>query len=116
MKRGDLYRVYKGSKRDPKKFRVFVVVSRQVLIDSKFSTVICAPVYSNFSGISTQVPVGIKEGLKHDSCIYCDELISIPKSSLTNYIGTLSYDKIVELESALRIALEIEFDNEPVIQ
>jgi mRNA interferase MazF len=108
MKRGDLYRVYKGSKIDPKKYRVFVVVSRQVLIDSKFSTVICAPVYSNYSGISTQIPVGIKEGLKHDSCIYCDELISIPKSSLTNYIGTLSYEKIEELNHTLKVALEIE--------
>jgi len=103
-----LYRVYKGSKIDPKKHRVFVVVSRQVLIDSKFSTVICAPVYSNYSGISTQIPVGIKEGLKHDSSIYCDELISIPKSSLTNYIGTLSYEKIEDLNHALKVALEIE--------
>ena len=74
MKRGDLYRVYKGSKTDPKKYRVFVVVSRQVLIDSKFSTVICAPVYTNFNDISTQISVGIDEGLKHDSCIYCDDI------------------------------------------
>jgi mRNA interferase MazF len=44
VKRGHLYRVYKGSVQDPKKYRVFVVVSRQVLIDSQFTTVICAPV------------------------------------------------------------------------
>lgn len=108
MKRGDLYRVYKGSQRDPKKSRVFVVVSRQVLIDSKFSSVVCAPIYSNYSGISTQVPVGIAEGLKHDSCIYCDELISIHKSFLTNYIGRLSPSKIKELDNALKIALALE--------
>ena len=64
MKRGELYRVYKGSKTDPKKYRVFVVVSRQTVIDSKFSTVICAPVYSNYNGISTQVEVGVDDGLK----------------------------------------------------
>jgi mRNA interferase MazF len=108
LKRGDLYRVYKGSKRDPKKHRVFVVVSRQVLIESKFSTVICAPVYSNFNGISTQVPVGIMEGLKHDSCIYCDELISIPKIALTNYVGKLSDERLEELNKALRVALATE--------
>ncbi len=34
MKRGELYRVAKPSAREPKKFRVFVVVSRQLLIDS----------------------------------------------------------------------------------
>ena len=108
MKRGDLYRVYKGSKHDPKNYRVFVVVSRQALIDSKFSTVMCAPVYSNYHELSTQVPIGINEGIKHDSCIFCDEIISIPKSMLTDYIGTLSYQKINELKKALSIALDVE--------
>ncbi|MBN2542594.1 type II toxin-antitoxin system PemK/MazF family toxin [bacterium] len=107
MKRGDLYRFYKGSRRDPKQFRVFVVVSRQVLIDSKFSTVICAPIYSSFHGLSTQVPVGIEEGLKHESSIYCDQLISIPKKKLTNYIGTLPPVKTELLNKALLIALDI---------
>ena len=94
MRRGELYRVYKGTPHDPKKFRVFVVVSRQVLIDSKFSTVICAPIYSSYDGLSTQVKVGIEEGLKHESSIHCDELVSIPKSSLSHFIGTLSIEKI----------------------
>ena len=76
MKRGDLYRVRKASSTDPKRFRVFVIVSRQILVNSKFSTVICAPVYSSYDGLSTQVPVGIDEGLKHESSIYCDELVS----------------------------------------
>ena len=108
MKRGDLYRVYKGSKHDPKNYRVFVVVSRQALIDSKFTTVMCAPIYSNYHELSTQVPIGINEGLKHDSCIFCDEIISIPKSQLTDYIGTLSYQKINDLKKALLIALDVE--------
>ncbi len=80
MKRGELYRVFKPHSREPKKFRVFVAVSRQVLIDSNFSTVICAPVYSAFHGLASQVPVGVAEGLKHDSSIHCDELVSLPKA------------------------------------
>ena len=107
MKRGDLYRVYKASARDPRKYRVFVVVSRQALIDSRFSTVICAPIYSAYDALSTQVPVGVDEGLKHNSSIHCDELISISKSSLTHFIGTLSSSKIRELDSALAIALDL---------
>jgi mRNA interferase MazF len=47
MKRGELYRVAHPSGDGPKKYRVFVVVSRQALIDSRFSTVICAPIYSS---------------------------------------------------------------------
>lgn len=105
MNRGELYRVYKGSSRDPKKYRVFVVVSRQVLIESKFSTVICAPVYTRYDGLSTQVRLGIEAGLKHDSAIHCDELISIPKTLLTHFIATLSSEKIEELNEALQIAI-----------
>jgi mRNA interferase MazF len=104
LNRGELYRVYKASKSDPKKSRVFCIVSRQVLIDSKFSTVICAPVYSNCAGISTQVKVGVEEGLKHASCIACDELVSLSKNVLTNYIGKLTAEKINELNKALCIA------------
>ena len=107
MKRGEFYRVAKPTSRDPKRFRVFVVISRQVLIDSRFSTVICAPVYSVHHGLSTQVAVGVDEGLKHDSSIHCDELVSLPKSVLTHYIGTLSPEKIEALNKALRIALDI---------
>lgn len=108
MERGELYRVARPTKRDPKKFRVLVVVSRSSLFTTGFSTVICAPVYTHYHGISTQVIVGIDEGLKHESSIYCDELLSIEKSKLTNFIGTLSEQKIRELNQALKIALEIE--------
>jgi len=108
MKRGDFFRVYRGSKDDPKEHRVFIVVSRQELIDNQYSTVICAPIYSKYHGITTQIEVGIDEGLKHDSAIYCDELISINKSKLTDYIGTLSADKMEAVNTALRIALSTE--------
>lgn len=107
MRRGELYRVYKGSSHDPRKFRVFVVASRQVLIDSKFSTVICAPVYSSYDGLSTQVRVGVEEGLKHESSIHCDELVSIPKPSLTHFVGSLSLQKLQELSEALQVALAL---------
>jgi mRNA interferase MazF len=105
MKRGDFYLVYKGSKNDPKNHRVFLVVSRQECIDGGFSSVICAPIYTNYRGFSTQVEVGTDEGLKHNSAIFCDDLISLPKRILTNYIGHLSAEKMQEVNTALRIAL-----------
>ena len=108
MRRGELYRVYRGNKNDPKNFRVFIVVSRTALIESKFSTVICAPVYSHFEGLSTQVEVGVEEGLKKDCAIFCDELISIEKSRLTDFVGSLSPGKMASLETCLRIALSVE--------
>ena len=107
MKRGELYRVSNPTAKDPKKSRVFVVVSRQILLDSRLSTVICAPIYTTHHGLSTQVAIGIEAGLKHDSSIHCDELVSLPKSVLTNYVGTLPFKKNHELNKALCIALDI---------
>jgi mRNA interferase MazF len=107
VRRGELYRVANPTSRDPKKSGVFVVVSRQVVLDSRFSTAICAPVYSSRDGLSTQVPVGIEEGLKHVSSIHCDELVSLHKTALTNYVGTLSSSKLKLLNEALAIALDI---------
>lgn len=106
MKRGDLYRVHKP-RGDPKSHRAFVVVSRQVLIESRFSTVICAPVFSSGDGLSTQINVGPAEGLKHPSWIMCDNLVSLKKSDLTQYIGSMSRSKIAELNAALKMALEL---------
>ncbi len=108
MNRGDLYRVAHPSARDPKRSRVFVVVSRQILIASQFSTVICAPIYSKYHGFSTQVQLDIEDGIKHSSSIHCDELVSLPKSMLTDYISELSFVKLAELNNALKVALSIE--------
>lgn len=108
MRRGDLYRVRRPGGGDPKQQRVFVVVSRPTLIESRFSTVICAPVFSQRDGLATQVDLGPEDGLKHDSAIHCDALISLPKSTLTDFVGTLAPNRIQALDRALRIALAVE--------
>ena len=87
---------------------MFVVVSRQALIESRFSTVICAPIYSSYERLSIQVAVGIGEGLKHESSVHCDELVSLPKTALTNFVGALPPRKLDELKRALRVALDVE--------
>jgi mRNA interferase MazF len=108
LKRAELYRVHKATRGDPKRSRVFAIVSRQVAIDSRFSTVICAPVYTSYDGLSTQVPVGIAEGLKHESSIHCDELVSIAKALLTDFVGHLVQLKLRELDDALAIAVGLK--------
>jgi len=90
VKRGELYLVQHPSSRDPRRQRVFVIVSRQLLVNSSFSSVICAPVYTRRDGLHTQIDIGIEEGMKHESSIHCDELMSLSKSSLTTFIGSLS--------------------------
>ena len=108
MRRGDLYRVAHPSQTDPKRSRVFVVVSRQVLCDTaEYRTVICAPVSSRRHGLATQAPVGEAEGLKHASAIHCDGLVSLSKSALTDYVGSLGPQKLAALHVALKVALDL---------
>jgi len=122
MRRGEIYRVHHpgGDLRsgdparddrpggDPKLYRSFVVVSRQVLIDSRFPTVVCAPILTRGHGFSTQVSVGVDEGLKHESWILCDNLVSLRKVQLTRFVGSLAHSKIEELDRALKMALALE--------
>lgn len=106
MKRGEIYRVHKPGG-DAKEYRAFVVLSRQVLIESRFATVICAPIFSNGQGLSTQVEVGPDQGLKQQSWIMCDNLISLKKADLGNYIGSLTAAKFNEVSRALKMALDL---------
>jgi len=107
MTRGDLYRV-RRLRGDPKASRVVVVVSRSALLHTRYPSVVCAPVHTRHLGLSTEVEVGVEEGLKHPSTIRCDGLQSVPTTALTDYVGTLTLPKLIELKRALRIALEIE--------
>ncbi len=109
MTRGEMYLVSDPAG-DPRRQRVFVIVSHQGLIDSSFSTVICAPVYTHGAGLQTQVSVGIDEGLKHPSWIMCDNLVSIAKVQLTRYVGTVSPDKLHQLNRSLAFALDLPLE------
>ena len=82
-------------------------MSRQALLESRFSTVVCAPIYSAHEGLSTQVALGVDEGLKHPSSVHCDELVSLPKTALTNFVAALPPRKLAELKQALRVALDV---------
>ena len=68
----------------------------------------CAPVFTDGSGLSTQVAIGANEGMKHDSWVACDNLRSLPKADLTQFIGSLSWSKVSELDEALKLALALD--------
>ena len=107
LARGEIYLVAPPPGKDPRRARAVVVVSRQTLCDSKADKLICAPINTKSDGRSTEVPVGIEQGLKHNSVVNCDQLVLIEKARLTNYLGVLSTAMLVDLRRALRIALDI---------
>ena len=79
---------------DQKPARSFVIVSRQALIDSNYSTVVCAPVFTERYGLPTQVNVGSEGGLKRDCAIDCDGLMILEKSRLTDYVARGAHESM----------------------
>ena len=61
----------------------------------------CIP---GLAAFRTQLSIGLEEGTK--SSIYCNELVSLPKSALTNLVGTPSPKKLEGL-NALAVALDL---------
>jgi mRNA interferase MazF len=53
------------------------------------NNVIVAPVTSTSRAIPTCIPVGLDEGVDHDSAATFDNLASVPKSVLTRRLGQL---------------------------
>ena len=108
MTRGEVYRTRERVAERGDKPGFYVVVSRSFIARHEdVSTVICAPVYSQVLGLSTEVVIGTEDGVPHESAIRCDFLMLMFKAKLTQFIATLSPARIAELNRALAQALEL---------
>jgi mRNA interferase MazF len=105
--RGEIYRTAERSPERGGKPGFYVVVSRTFIAESHdVSTVICAPVYSQVLGLSTEVVLGPEEGLPRTSAVRCDFLALMFKRKLTTFVASLP-PPVSELNRALAIALDL---------
>ena len=108
MTRGEIYRTHERVAERGAKPGFYVVVSRAFVAENDdVSTVICAPVYSQVLGLTTEVVLGPDEGLPRTSALRCDFLTLMFKARLTQFVSTLSPVKIGELNRALAVALDL---------
>jgi mRNA interferase MazF len=91
------------------KVRPVVVLTRDV-VRPHLATVTVAPITSTVRGLSTEVGVGVANGLDHDSVISCDNVTTIPARLLLQLVGYL----LPAQEAALSGAIQAAFDLEPV--
>jgi mRNA interferase MazF len=106
--RGEVYRTRERLAERGDKPGYYVVVSRSFVAESEdVSTVVCAPVYGEILGISTEVVLGTDEGLRRRSAVRCDFLTILFKRKLAHFVGVLSPAKRAELDRALAIAFEL---------
>ena len=108
MKRGEIYRTREKLPERGHKPGFYVVVSRNFVAgNDDISTVIGAPIYSEILGLRSEVILGVEDGLPRECAIRCDFLTLMFKRKLTHFVGTLSVEKLKELNRALKYALEL---------
>jgi mRNA interferase MazF len=89
------------------KSRPVLVLTRE-LVRPHLTRVTVAPITSTARGLSTEVPVGSRNGLDRPAVVSCDNVVTIPSAALGRQIGRL----LPEQEPALTAALHAAFDLE----
>jgi mRNA interferase MazF len=87
------------------KARPVVVLTRD-LVRPHLNHVTVAPITTTIRGLSTEVPLGPANGLDHSCVISCDNIVTVPKSTLGRQIGFL----LPAQEAALTVAIHAAFD------
>ena len=87
------------------KTRPVLILTREV-VRPHLSRVTVAPITSTIRGLSTEVPVGPANGLRHAGVVSCDNIVTVPVSALGRRVGFL----LAEQEAALTDAIRAGFD------
>lgn len=87
--------------------RPVLVVTRQVAVPV-LSSVTVAMITSTVRGIASEVPLNSEHGLEHASAANCDNLLTLAKTRLGKRRGTLQFEDVARLDSALRFALQLD--------
>jgi mRNA interferase MazF len=89
------------------KARPVLVLTRE-LVRPHLTTVTVAPITRTVRGLSTEVPVGVANGLEEPSVVACDHVTTIPKDALGERIGLLLEGQEQRLSAAVRAAFDLE--------
>lgn len=89
------------------KARPVLILTREV-VRPHMNTVTVAPITSTIRGLSTEVPVGVANGLEQPSVVACDHVTTIPRHALGTQIGLLLDDQEQALSDAIRAAFDLD--------
>lgn len=89
------------------KSRPVLILTRD-LVRPHLSLVTIAPITTNIRGLSTEVPVGPANGLDARCVISCDNIATVPKTTLGPQIGSLLSDQEEELTAAIHAAFDLD--------
>lgn len=89
------------------KRRPALVLTRQSKLHL-LTWVTVAPITSTVRGITSEVPVGPRNGLDHDSVISCDNITTVRRSDVGETIGLLFDDQELALARAISDAFDLD--------
>lgn len=101
VNRGEIWLYSFGS---PDKRRPVLVLTRQASIDS-LRTVTVAPFTTAIRGVASEVVVGAECGLKEPSAINLHNLVTVPRSGLKSFVGTVPISTLRDVARAAVFAL-----------
>lgn len=89
------------------KTRPVLVLTRPVAREV-MTKVTVAPITSTVKGLSSEVPVGTRNGLDHDSAVSLDNVMTIPVTRLGRRVGMLLPDQEARLARAMILAYDLD--------
>ena len=89
------------------KARPVLILTRE-LVRPHLTRVTVAPITGTIRGLSTEVPVGPRNGLKKESVVSIDNIVTIPVEALGRQIGFFFPDQETALSIAVRNAFELD--------
>jgi mRNA interferase MazF len=87
--------------------RPVVLLSRNESYSAR-SLVIVAPVTTRIRNITSEVPLGVADGMPQDCVANLNTITTVPKDCLRSRLTALSAKKVKEIESAIHFALGME--------
>lgn len=84
-----------------------VLVLTRLGVRPYLNRVSVAPITTTVRGLSTEVPVGRANGLDQDSVVSCDNIVTVPTSTLGRLVGQLLPEQEPGLAAAIRDAFDL---------
>jgi mRNA interferase MazF len=91
---------------DPIGTRPVVIISADPLNEVR-AKVILAVGTTKQRKIATEIPIGAEEGLSKEGVISASDLLTIHKEFLVRKVGELNQEKLIQLDHALGLALNL---------
>ncbi|MGA9375119.1 MAG: type II toxin-antitoxin system PemK/MazF family toxin [Mycobacterium sp.] len=85
-----------------------VLILTRELVRPHLTRVTVAPITGTVRGLSTEVPVGVRNGLAKNSAVSVDNIVTIPVAALGRQIGFLLPNQEELLTTAIQHAFDLD--------